>query len=308
MAVRRLWYLVALLGSWIFYIAYGEWLSWIVLWLIGLLPWFSLLVSLPAMVTFRAVPEGPDWLILDSSGELSMLGICPLPHPPFRGRLVLHRCFTGEKSRYNLHSGIPTAHCGGFTVTIDKLRVCDYLGLFAFPVKANPAKQLLIRPIPRPVSVEADLQRYTALTWRPKFGGGFAENHELRLYRPGDSLNQVHWKLSAKTGKLILREPMVPVRGKLLLTMDLSGTPEELDRKFGRLLWLGTYLLEKEAPFDMTVLTGEGIAAFSIRQEPDFTKALDELLCAPAATEGSIRDQVYAASWQYHVGGEPDEA
>ena len=308
MAVRRLWYLAALLCSWIFYIAYGEWLSWLVLWTVALLPWFSLLVSLPGMLLFRASPDGPDWLILGGSGELRMAGKCPLPQPPFRGRLMLRRCFTGEKFRYDPHAGIPSDHCGGFTVTVEKLRVCDYLGLFAFPVKGSSPKTIRIRPTPRSLPIEADLQKYTALSWCPKTGGGFAENHELRLYRPGDNLNQVHWKLSAKTGKLILREAMMPIRGKLLLTMDLTGQPAELDRKFGRLLWLGSYLTEQNAPFELRVLTGDGLLAWEISREQELNAALDALLCAPAAGNGSIREQTYAASWQYHIGGEPDEA
>ena len=303
MAVRRLWYLVALLSSWIFYIAYGEWFSWIVLWLVGLLPWFSLLVSLPAMILFRAAPEGPDWLVKGGFGELSLQGKCPLPMPPFRGRIRLTNRITGEKRRYDPLSGIPAAHCGGITAKAEKLRVCDYLGLFAFPVKAREEKTILIRPTPLKVPMEADLQRYTAQSWRPKFGGGFAENHELRLYRPGDNLNQVHWKLSAKTGQLILREPMEPLREKLLLTMTLQGTPEELDRKFGRLLWLGNYLLEKGLHFETRVMTGGGILTFRITGESGLTEMLDTLLCADPAPEGDLRLMDYRASWRYHVSG-----
>ena len=58
-----------------------------------------------------------------------------------------------------------------------------------------------------------DLDRYIARAWKPKSGGVCRRNHELRLYRPGDSLNQVHWKLTAKTGKWMIRQPMEPQRG-----------------------------------------------------------------------------------------------
>ena len=39
----------------------------------------------------------------------------------------------------------------------------------------------------------------------------------------------------------------------------------------------------------------------------ELDKAIDALLCAQAAKEGSIRDRAYAASWQYHIGGNADE-
>jgi hypothetical protein len=89
------------------------------------------------------------------------------------------------------------------------------------------------------------LARYAGRAWKPKPGGGFAENHEIRLYRPGDKMNQIHWKLSSKMNKLMVREAMEPVQDRVLVEMILRGTPEELDRKFGRLLWTGNYLLEQ---------------------------------------------------------------
>ena len=42
MVGRRLWYLAALFGCWVFYIAYGEWFSWLALMIVGGLPWLSL--------------------------------------------------------------------------------------------------------------------------------------------------------------------------------------------------------------------------------------------------------------------------
>ena len=154
---------------------------------------------------------------------------------------------------------------------------------------------------------QAELETFLAKSWRPKFGGGYAENHELRLYRPGDNLNQVHWKLTAKTGKWMLREPMEPQRGLVLLTMELRGTPEELDRKLGRLLWLGNHLLEKNISFRLRVLTGQGLEDREIASAQQLLEQLDALLCSPAAAEGSLPDPAAPASWHYHIGGEPDE-
>jgi len=308
MAVPRLIYLCTLLCCGIFYIAYGEWFSWILLLAAVLFPWLSLALSVPAMLRFRAAPAGPDTILTAAGAELWLVGSCNLPMPPFRGVLRLRSCFTGESLRYNGDKGIPTAHCGGYTVTVEKARVCDYLGLFSFPVGQKDEK--IIRIYPKPISIPnlPNLQRYLAFGWRPKPGGGFSENHELRLYRPGDRLNQVHWKLSAKTGKLILREPMEPQQGLILLTMNLSGTPDALDRKLGRLYWLGNHILHQDVPFELRALTGNGILSFSIEDSQELSRAMDTLLCTNIATEGSIRDRCYSASWQYHIGGAPDEA
>jgi len=308
MAGRRAIYLTVLLGCGIFYIAYGQWLSFLILVCAAALPWLSLLLSLGAMVTFRVSPTGPDALEMGEGGELWLLGSCTYPMPPFRGRLLLRHCFTGRSLRYREGLEALSSHCGGYTVTAERVRICDYLGLFSFPVWKKDSKIIRIRPRPVAVPVTGELHRHMARRWKPKSGGGYAENHELRLYRPGDNLNQVHWKLSAKTGQLILREPMEPQKETRLLTMNLRGRPEELDRKLGRLLWLGNYLLEQEIPFEIRVLTGSGILHFSAAQPRDLETAVDTLLCQPVAAEGDIRQMEYAACWRFHIGGEPDEA
>lgn len=301
-----MWYQTVLAGCLVFYVAYGEWFSFVLLCCILALPWLSLLLSLPAMLRFRAAIAGTDRAQQGVEAEIWIVGRCALPLPPFKGKIRLSRCITGEEWYYKAHKGLPTDHCGGILAAVERGRVCDYLGLFSIALREPGEKTILVRPVPLAVPEPPDLQRYMARAWKPKFGGGYAENHELRLYRPGDSLNQVHWKLSAKTGKLILREPMEPQRGLMLLTMTLRGTPEEIDRKLGRLLWMGTYLLDQDIRFEIRALTADGIQSYPVASEQALDRAVDSLLCQRAA-EGSVRDYPFAASWQYHIGGEPDE-
>lgn len=299
-------YLAVLVICGIFYIAYGQWLSWIVLMTVLALPWFSLILSLPAILRFRLYPGCPAVLEMGGQGELWLMGSCPLPMPPFRGRLRLKHRITGKTWYYQDKEDLPTDHCGGIEVTAEAVKVCDYLGLFALPSRSREARIILIRP--QPIKMQLQQVPYTARSWQPKPGGGYGENHELRSYRPGDGLNQIHWKLSAKTGGLVIREPVEPRQGLVLLTMDLRGAPEELDRKFGRLLWLGNRLLEEDIRFELRVLTGEGTELFCISEEAGWNRAVNTLLCRKAASEGSLQAQETAASWHCHIGGEPDEA
>lgn len=306
MASHRIGFLAVLLGCAAYYVASGEWLSCYLLVLCIGLPVLSLLLSIPAFRHFRAEPAGLDIVSMGDEAELWILGTCAAPMPPFRGKLRLHWCITGENRKYRSEKDMSTAHCGGVVVTAEKVRVCDYLGLFSLPVRNLPARTVRIRPVPLAPKAVPSLASLRPRRWTPKVGGGFGENHELRLYRPGDSLNQIHWKLTAKTGKWMLREPMEPVTGLVLLTMTLRGTPEELDRKLGRLLWMGDYLLGQELAFEIRALTGEGLLSFPVQDKNGLYKAIDALLCKPAATD-SIAERVFDASWQYHVGGEPDE-
>jgi len=307
MAGRRLIYLTALGAVLVFFTAYQEWFGYLALLIILGLPWFSLLLSLPAMLSFRVEIHCPGRVNRGVETQPRLVGWCRFPAPPFRGRVRVVHPITGEEWLQKTDLPLPTDHCGGLKVTPERVWVCDYLGLFAFPVRKREGRRIIVKPEPVPVRVLPRLERFLARSWRPKAGGGFAENHELRLYRPGDGLNQVHWKLSSKMGKLIIREPMQPERGLVLLTMNLRGSPSELDRKFGRLLWLGNKLLEKEVAFEIRVLTGEGVQSSPVATQQELLAAVEALLFQPPTPEGDLRDKPFRASWQYHIGGEADE-
>ena len=292
----------------VFFTAYQEWFGYLALLIVAGLPWFSLALSLPAMLSFRAEAECPGKVNRGVESNVRLVGRCRLPSLPFRGKIRVVHPLTGEQWVQKTEADLPTDHCGGLLVTPERIWVCDYLGLIAIPARKGEGRRVIVKPEPVPVRAMPNLDRFLARSWRPKAGGGYAENHELRLYRPGDGLNQVHWKLSSKMGKLMIREPMQPERGLVLLTMNLRGTPAELDRKFGRLLWLGSKLLEKEVAFEIRVLTGEGICGFPVSSEQEMTAAVEELLFRTPAREGDLRDKPSRASWQYHIGGEADEA
>lgn len=297
-----------LMGVLVYYVASGEWISWILLLTVAGLPWLSLLLSLPAIWSFQAAPTGVELLEQGEEAEIWLLGSCSSPMPPFKGYLRIQSCFTGKSWRYEPEKGFSTSHCGGYRARVEKARICDYLGIFSFRARNTREQTILVRPKEIPVSDLQDPQRLELGSWVPKAGGGFSEQYEHRLYRPGDSLNQLHWKLSAKVGELILREPMEPVRGAVLLSVALTGAPEELDRKFGRLLWAGRYLLKRELDFELRALTGSGVLCAHVDTEDALQKAIDRLLCAPLAQEGSQWEEEEDACWRYHIGGEADEA
>ena len=187
--------------------------------------------------------------------------------------------------------------------TKDKIRWGNFVELFQDP---QDKKLLLVRPVPVALEDPPDMSRYLVNAWKPKPGGGYSENHELRLYRPGDNLHQVHWKLSAKTGKMILREPMEAIRGLSKVTLLLRGTPGELDQKLGKLCWVSLYLLQKEVPHQIQCLTGRGMVDLDVSGQEDVLAALDVLLKAPVAEKTAQPEYGYA-SWRYHIGGDGDE-
>lgn len=308
MAGRRVLYGLALIGGLIFYGAYQEWFSWILLLTLLLFPWLSLILSLGAMIRTKLEPSSAAKTPVGSHENIQLKVYSKSLRPPIKCKIRITKAITGETWILKPGDKLPTDHCGGLLAQLYKPKVYDYLGLFRFKVRKTNNRTFLVWPEPRKMELPPNLTQHLARSWRPKPGGGYAENHEIRQYHPGDNLNQIHWKLSAKVGDLMLREAMEPERGLMLLTMDLCGTPEKLDIQFGRLLWLSNWLLENSIPFEVRVLTGNGIETWAVPDAWSLQKCIEALLCAPYAKEGSIRDRSFAAAWQHHIGGEPDEA
>ena len=307
MAERRLIYLASLMGCLVFYWAYREWLSGFLLVLVLVLPWFSLLISLPAMWTCRIRFRNSAALQRGQMAEADYVGETRFPVPPLKGKLTVSNLLSGERRKLRCGDALPTEHCGVLEIQPRKIRAYDYLGLFRGRIRKRQPYRILIRPEQIPVENPPDMSRYLVNAWKPKLGGGYAENHELRLYRPGDNLRQIHWKLSAKTGKLILREPMEALRGLAVLTMELRGTPEEIDRKLGNLHWMSNYLLQQEIPHQIHCLTQRGMEQFCIADAQQAQEAVDALLCAgKAPTEAA--PACSAAAWRYHIGGDGHES
>lgn len=306
---RRILYSLVLLGCFVFYLAYQQWLAWFLFVILLAMPWFSLLVSLPAMLTTKLRLSLPKSAGMGEPLHMRILHSCPLPTPMHKCKLVAERPLTGQRWKLKESAPLPTGHCGTLIISVKKAKILDYMGMSKLPVRFEPRNHFIcVRPIPVPVADLPPLEQCTNLHWKPKPGGGFAENHELRLYRPGDNIQQIHWKLSAKTGNLILREPMEPVRSRVLVRMDLTGTPQILDRKLGQLLWVGQHLLENDIHFRFQCLTGLGKEEWPIDSQAELDRALEQLLGRSQPTVGSLLERPEVANWQYFIGGGSHES
>lgn len=281
-------------------------MSWIILLGLLFLPWLSLLLSLPSVLLTKTVLLCPQQVHMNTAVFVKLRATCPLPIPPIKWKFLAQESFSGKQLTFAGNAPFLADHCGAITITLKKSFIYDYLGLFRFPMGRKERTTLLVLPESVPVTDLPSLKKYLAANWKPKPGGGFSENYDLREYRPGDDLRQIHWKLAAKTGKTILREPTIPIRGKLVLSMVIKGTPEELDRKFGKLVYLSSYFLPMDLSFEIHCGTGSEVRCFSVRTEQDFKQALLQLLQLPLTEEDSVK--VINASWHYEIGGEDHEA
>ena len=312
-------YLLGLAGALVFHIYYFGWYSWFVLVLAVALPWFSLLVSLLAMLRTRLRMDAPALLTRNEAAYVTLrAGNGFLPQPLCRFRLTITAVMTGERrslrqstqSQGSWYVPLDTSHAGAYLCQVEKARVYDYLGLFRLPVRAPAPVETVIRPVPREPARLPNLRHFLVRQLKPKPGGGFSEEHELRDYRPGDSMREIHWKLSVKTDRTIVREAQEPVRGLTLLTFDLRGTPGRVDATLEELLWLSQWLLDHDTPHQILWIdpTDCETATAPIEAPADLEALLSRLLRTPLRPDTpSLEGRTFPrATWRYHISPQED--
>lgn len=307
MVKRWLGYLAVWCGCLFLHILCRQWVTQLFLITVTVLPLLSLLLSLPAIRTAKPeifVPESC------SVGEKVFVK-CRLSHrfpvPAWKATFRMQNLLSGTTQSYTPAIPLPTEHCGVIRITLKKCTIYDLLGLFSFSLQKNSQFTVTVYPIAEKPHTLPSLGSDIATFWKPRPGGGFSENHELRLYRPGDELHQIHWKLSAKTGKLILREAMQQQQSAFWLLLDLTGDTPEINRKMGRFWWLGQFLTGENVTFEIHAWTGCGFYIRSVSDADALGQCLRELLEQPKATDDRVLHSVPPAVRWYLIGGNAHE-
>lgn len=289
------------------------------------LPLLGLALSLPAMLGCRAALEATAYRIarggkVSWSLQLDNRFHLPVARASYRLRVInrmtgqehvakaVMRSVTPEEDR---QWTLETDHCGAVECRVERLWVCDCLGLFALPVRKPEMLTLLVAPIAEDVGPIELPEGVGAPVPHPVSRAVSGENYELRSYRPGDSLRMIHWKMSAKRDELITREPPEDARPLPVLTFDHFGPLEIVDRTLDRLEGASAALLAQGRLHEIRWVhpeTGE-VRSCAVAGERDWGMCLAAILADPAPARGhSILRQTLeqgpgAPVYQIHVSG-----
>lgn len=313
-------YIVILAGTIVFYGVYEGYISHLLLTVTVFFPFFSLIISIYGMLRVRIsllplplkVKKGkhidaviridtrcrlPVSLIKITYKEINRT-FCP----EAKSRTVfLNDCVD---SKYCLP--LDTTHMGCLDIEFTKIRIYDYSGLFCFFLKLPEKKSIIVMPTlirPKPMPV-LPMDKIGGKGLKPKPGGGFAEDYDLREYRIGDPLNMLHWKLSAKLDELIVKEPLISEKGKIYICFNLFGSPDELDSIFGQIFYISLTLLQRMIEFSLCWYGQDGkLKIVEIKEKADFLRFIAAIFSAKLAKTGKAIDK-YAfrqADWHYIV-------
>lgn len=151
---------------------------------------------------------------------------------------------------------LSSPHCGRLAVEVRSITLCDPLGLFRCKLRLSAHAETLIRPNTFQPVVElqpshfsdADGNEYSSIF--P--GEDPSELFGLRDYREGDPLRSIHWKLSEKYDRTVVKEMSQPTRNDILLVLDNcpvhACSPEAADRACEALVSLSQVLADLYIP------------------------------------------------------------
>lgn len=257
-------YLVLLISVFAFNIFYYAWFSWFLLIFTLCIPFLSLFLSLPFMIKNSvngfvvfgndSINIGDDFYIGIAENKKGIF--CPM----VKLKLTVTNNFANEKKKINIiHSGKfnkplfkkQTAfgkNCGCIDVRPKHCRVYDFAGLFFIPAKINFGFDTYVMPQQQMPHTLPEIDNISILGYKPKSGGGFSDFYELREYRQGDSLKNIHWKLSSKYDDLIVKEPSLPIYKEFTINAIFTDLAKENNNILARLYYICRYIIKKGSP------------------------------------------------------------
>lgn len=160
----------------------------------------------------------------------------------------------GNGSAYTVLN-LKSEHCGNIKITAYSIRCYDILSIGYVSKKCNEWAIVSVAPTPHPMA--GDIIRRTAdmemedesihyQEYKP--GSDSSEIFGVRDYKEGDRPNQIHWKLSRKNQRLIMKDYSQPLRDSSLLFIDVGGN-EEGEKK----------LLQTDSCIEAVLSVSEGI-------------------------------------------------
>jgi len=286
---------------------YPPWISWYLLVLILLLIPFDLLISLPGMISKGLLMSVPKQLEKDTDAVMTLLATHKKSYPVRCLLVKMH--VTGDDFSAMCRLICPAEKDGRREVTIDTSKsgltvfeirrfwVISLLGLFSLPVNVKYKSSVLV--LPQPIKPANTVALQHGIILRPKPGGGYSEEHDMRPYRSGDPVRSIHWKVSAKFDSLIIREPLIPPPHSRLIHVSKWEDGFQRDLILGRLRWISDYMLKWQMPFYIKYSDGTAIA--EIKEESELIDYLRCVLDKEADTVVNAASIPSRFSWVFRI-------
>jgi len=314
-AVRIIIYLAALIASFFTFLYCEMWATALLLAIMILLPLVSGLLGLLGARKISYRVSAPKSTLCGEVFEILVSDTGKTKTLNYNITLVIDKGY-GEPEQWKVgmfadktqKHKMTAEHCCAIRCSVKSAYAYDALGLVRLRIRQANDTIVCVLPAPRAPEVLPEYSLAMHEIYVPKYGGGSAEVHDLRTYRPGDSMRDIHWKLSAKTDQLIVREPQKPVCSSILITFDLEAPSVQMDSKIAHLLWISGWMVKNNVEHDVCWLdpADRQVRTFNVTLTSDpVTMVRDMMIKRVTEPLPSIAEMPFAkVDWHYHISGE----
>lgn len=183
----------------------------------------------------------------------------------------------GPKQTMEHEIPMESLYCGKIESDIASLMSYDFLGLQGFNFSYENHGTCYAFPKDNSLDVsEMEEQKKSELNIQNRYlhkkGNDITQILDIRKYQKGDNIKTVHWKLSKKLGKKMVKELDMPANQEVLLVLALSEEAieqEEMLHKLVQKAWnVSDYLLQEQVFFDTVLMLDGGATSkeYSIQE------------------------------------------
>lgn len=206
---------------------------------------------------------------------------------------------------------VTAKYAGKIHFRLNEARIYDYLKLFGWTI--NISKELLqVLVVPDMYEVHMNvndmsfrLKEEGNTHSHDRSGDDASEVFDTRDFRDGDTLQRVHWKLSAKTDQLLVKEFSMPVENMVLLLADLflakgqKWNHEQMDGMLTLIASLSYSLLLQGCAHEVVWYASEQaeIKRLDIVSEEDIYEMSGQLVDAGVYSKQYELEEIYRESY-----------
>jgi uncharacterized protein (DUF58 family) len=142
---------------------------------------------------------------------------------------------------------------GVLKVSADEIFVTDWMGFVRIRKDCNAERDYVVFPS-GVMGVKTDMSAVSygmnEAEESQKKGNDFSEVVDVREYQPGDKLQNIHWKLSAKKEILMVKERESMSSSRLMVLVELANDDSDVLNDVLKAAYeVAVYLLEEGVPF-----------------------------------------------------------
>ena len=211
---------------------------------------------------------------------------------------------TGKFGSHALSVPVTYEHLGLFTASAYDFYTWDYLHFFRFDIAAKQSCEVAVLP-PKceRMTVHEALyaEGFDEYETSEKRGNASSDVTDIREYIPGDRLQAIHWKLTAKTDKLMVKEFESTSSHQFVVLLDLYKNPDNplsLDAAITNAYQISMTLIMMNELF-LFGFYNDALSDFCfypITHEDQLTEALINAYYAPAYDTPSLGFDTYIGS------------